>query len=261
MSRSAVLASGVLVAVLTALAVVVAPAAGADSDKVIVRPGERVEIAFTAITEEDPILADLTASFRRAIDLAVASNPTIDGFPVRIVDVETSCGGDNTAAAGGIVAHRRYVGVLGFICSEGAASGLPVLESAGIVSISGSSSRDALPASAPTTFNRVVARDGDDFESWYAAVMASSVNGAWRAVYQALYGSPPLFLADLYFDAAALLLAKLDETAKIERNRLVVDRSRLAAAARGTLAFAGASCAITIDPATGNRVVPAAGPC
>ena len=247
--------------VLASLAVVVAPAAGSESDKVIVRPGDRVEIAFTAITKEGPDLAAFSSSFQRAIDLAVAANPTIAGFPVRIVAIETSCGGDNAAAAHGIVAHRQYVGVLGFVCSAGAPSGLSVLESAGIVSISGSSSADGLPAAAPTTFNRVVARDGDGFDAWYGAVMASSVNGAWRAVYQSLYGTPPLFLADLYFDAASLLLAKLDETARVERNRLVVDRSQLAAAVRGTLGFAGVSCAITIDPATGNRVVPAAGPC
>ncbi len=249
---------GRIVFALGALATVAALAATATaavpSGTVVVPRGQPVQIAFTGITAEGDELAAFTASFRKAIELAVALNPRIRGFAVQVNVVETSCGGDNGAAASSIVGNEQNVAVIGHICSDGFASALPIYEAAGIVTVSGSATADWLPALGPTVFNRLHVRDGDGGEGWYAQVTTSPINAAWRQAYRLIFGESPTALADVYFDAARLLLARIEETARVVRGRLVIDRSALAAAIRTTQRFVGVTCPIAIEPATGNRV-------
>lgn len=249
---------GRLLLSLVALAAVAAFAttatAASPTSTVVVPRGEPVQIAFTAITLEGDELAAFTDSFRKAIRLAVALNPSIRGFSVQVNTVETSCGGDNTAAANTIVGNGQNVGVIGHLCSAGSVSALPVYEAAGVVTISGSATLDSLPELGPTVFNRLHVRDGDNAVEWYAQVTSSPVNRAWQKIYRFIYGEDPTTLADLYFDATRLLLARIEETAKVVQRRLIIDRAALAAAVRNTQRFFGVTCPITIDPATGNRV-------
>ena len=243
-----------LVVVTTVAAFVATAAAAVPTDTVVVPRGQPVEIAFTAITLEGEELAAFTTSFRRAIALAIALNPRVRGFPVQVNTVETSCGGDNTGAANTIVGNGQNVGIIGHICSDGFVTALPVYEAAGVVTISGSATRESLPTLGPTVFNRLHVHDGDGAEAWYAAVTSSPVNRAWQRIYRFIYGEDPTPLADLYFDATRLLLARIEETARVVQRRLIIDRSALAAAVRHTQGFFGVTCPITIDPATGNRV-------
>ena len=58
----------------------------------------------------------------------------------------------------------------------------------------------------------------------------------------------------LYFDAATLLLDRLQQVSKIKDGNLVIDRKELAKAVRRTTDFPGVTCTITLDPKTGNRI-------
>ncbi|HEU0335331.1 MAG TPA: hypothetical protein VFR43_02190 [Gaiellaceae bacterium] len=242
----------VLCAALVATAV--ASPASSTAGRVVVPRGQPVQIAFTAVTTEGELLAGFTASFRKAIRMAIALHPTIRGFPVKVNAVETSCSGDNAAAATAIVANEQNTAVIGHLCSDGFVSALPIYEAAGIVTVSGSATRDGLPALGPSVFNRVHVRDGDGGEAWYELVRTSPRNVLWRQLYLFAWGSQPEPFADLYFDAARLLLARLEQTSAVVGGNLVVDRAALARAVRNTSGFFGVTCAVDLDPATGNRV-------
>ena len=143
--------------------------------------------------------------------------------------------------------------MIGQFCSRPIAGALPVYERAGVVVVSGSASKAGLSASAPSVFDRTIVGDPDS-TSWYTAVKSLPVDLAWQAAYQAAFGSPPPDYSDLYFDAARLLLDRLQRVSRVVGGNLVVDRSALARAVRHTVDFPGVSCSITLDPATGDRV-------
>ena len=76
---------------------------------------------------------------------------------------------------------------------------------------------------------------------------------AWQQRYQARFGIAPTTFAELYFDAANLLLRRIEQVATLDpAGNLVIDRRVLAAAVRHTTAFRGVSCFISLD-AVGNR--------
>jgi ABC-type branched-subunit amino acid transport system substrate-binding protein len=222
--------------------------------QVVLTRGETIRIVYVGDAFTFPAF---TTSFANAIAMAVAARPTIKGFPVEIETTESLCGdGDAAAAAATSVASDpRNVAVLGHVCSAGFEQALPVYEAAGIVAITGSASSDALPVFAPTVFDRLIVADGSGAEQWYTRVVALPSDLAWQEAYAAAFGIPPLPFADLYYDAATLLLRSLQWIAFLDGgDRLVIDRSTLAAAVRSTAQFQGVSCRVAIDPATGNRV-------
>jgi ABC-type branched-subunit amino acid transport system substrate-binding protein len=211
-----------------------------------------MEIAFTA-GPNDPIIGEFNESISNAIDMAVADHPSIRGFPIRVNHVESSCVGDNTVPASQIVENLQNAGVLGNICSDGLESALPIYQTAGVVVISGSATRDTLPLLGPSVFNRTIVRDGDGGAAWYDTVSALPRNIEWRADYEAEFGEAPGFLSDTYFDAASLLIKRLQQTSKVVGGRLVINRAALARAVRETAGFQGVTCSVTFD-AAGNRV-------
>jgi len=77
---------------------------------------------------------------------------------------------------------------------------------------------------------------------------------AWDAEYQARFGTAPAAFAALYFDAASILLRRVQQVSRISGKTLVIDRAALAAAARDTIGYRGVTCDVALDPATGNRV-------
>src|SRR5262245_3522332 len=244
-----------LLSVLAAVAAIAAPstlAAGSDRAAVVVAHGQPVQITVAAI--DDPALSQFSVSIERAVALAVLLHPTVRGFRVRVKHVVTACAGDNTAAATAVVRNAQNVALVGHICSGGFESALPIYEAAGLVTISGSASGDALPNLGPTVFNRTIVADAQGGTAWYETVKRLPADVIWRRVYELVYGSPPTDFADLYFDATNLLLARIAQVSRVTRDGLVVDRAALASAVRSTKAFAGVTCTITLDPATGNRV-------
>jgi len=250
-----------LAAVLAAaLAVPSAVAAGTSRvGNVVVSRGQPVQIAFA--DDLTGPLSGIGTSLANAVQMAVDAHPTIHGFPIRIDLVEAPCGDPaaDLAAASSIVADPRNVGVLGQLCSSGFDQVLPLYQTAGLVTITGSATDPSLPSFGPTVFNRTVVNDNccpfvDEFDPWYADVVALPADLAWQQSYTAEFGAPPSAFADLYYDAAGLLIRNLQKVARVKGNTLVVDRAALARAVRGTRNYQGVSCRITLDPATGNRV-------
>jgi ABC-type branched-subunit amino acid transport system substrate-binding protein len=230
-----------------------------DATRVVVPRGRPVEFAFTADTTQGSPFAEFSDSAENAIQMAIDQHPTIRGFPIQVNDVETLCQGDNTQSATAIVDNGQNTAVVGNLCSAGAASALPIYEAAGVVTISGSASRSDLPTFAPTVFNRtIVVSDavGDAGDLWAKQVAALPSVLNWDQDYEAEFGTTPALapLPALYFDAASLLLHRLQQVSRLINGNLVVNRAALAAAVRDTSYYHGVTCTITLDPATGNRI-------
>lgn len=230
-----------------------------NSTQVIVPRRSPVEVAFT------PDLSGLTSTFatslENAVEMAVEAHPAIRGFPIQINLVDMPCG-DSSAdftAATSVVGNAHNVGVLGAVCSTADAVALPVYQQADLVTISGSTTNPFLPPLGPNVFNSIAVSDSccpyvDEFEPWYAIVATLPSDLAWQQAYSVEFGTAPTAFADLYYDAAGLLIRDLQKTSSIDgKGSLVVDRAALARAVRDTTRYRGVTCAITLD-ATGYRV-------
>jgi beta-xylosidase len=76
----------------------------------------------------------------------------------------------------------------------------------------------------------------------------------WTAEFASLYGHTPDFFAKYAYDAATLLLARIDQVSQVDGSgNLVIDRLALAAAVRNTWNFQGVTGPISLD-ANGNRL-------
>ena len=242
----------------SAAGLVLASGAGADSTgptaQVTIPRGQPVEI--TLANDLTGVTSAFGPSIANAVQMAAEAHPTVRGFPIQVNIVDSPCGNPaaDVATAMTVVANAHNVGVLGQLCSFGFDQALPVYEAGGVVTISGSASSDALPAFAPNVFDRTVVDDGDGVEAWYSTVSGLPGDLAWQQAYQARFDSKPMPLADLYYDAAGLLIKSLQKVSSVDDGSLVVDRAALAAAVRSTTRYQGVTCTVTLDPATGNRV-------
>jgi ABC-type branched-subunit amino acid transport system substrate-binding protein len=226
-----------------------ASAFSADPAEVVIHRGRPVQVAVA-------LNVDASRSFANAIEMAVRARPRIHGFRVQLNFVDAPCGdptGD-VAAATRITSDPQNVAVLGQMCSVGFDQALPIYQAAGLVTITGSATNDALPSYAPTVFDRTVVGDGDGLTTWYASVQALPTDVSWRGMYAAKFGSDPWPFADLYFDATSLLLARLRQVSHVVHRSLVINRAALAQAVRTTTSFPGVSCIIRFDRSTGDRV-------
>ena len=230
-------------------ALVLALPATADAARV-----RTVQIALAA--DSTGLATSFTPGVENAVQMAVEAHPTVRGFPIHIEVVDAPCGdaAADVAAATTITSDPRNVAVLGQFCSSGFDQALPIYEAAGIVTVSGSATNDALPSFGPTVFDRTAVDDGDGFDAWYATVTQLPGDVAWQNAYAAEFGVGPTPFADLYYDAAGLLIRDLQKVSTVDEGALVIDRAALAAAVRGTTAYEGVICTVTLDPATGNRV-------
>lgn len=250
----------VLVAVVLAVTVSVSlgatRASAGKGDKVVVEPGKKVQIAV-------PVSGEFGAGYLEgignAVAMAVAMHPTVRGFPVQLnTTVSAACldpTGDK-AVAEGIVSNTQNTGVIGPFCSSGARYSLPVYEAAGVVVISGSTQAVDLPAFAPTVFNRTLVEQPPGQPSgWFDTVSGLPSVKRWTEYHAAF---PPAAATSeydaFYFDAATLLLDRLQQVSTIKDGNLVIDRKELAKAVRQTTEFPGVTCTISFDPATGNRI-------
>jgi ABC-type branched-subunit amino acid transport system substrate-binding protein len=230
-------------------------APSSDSTQVAVSHGQPVEIALAE--DQTGSASSFTPGVANAVRMAVDAHPTIHGFPIQINAVNAPCGGDpaaDVAAAKSIAANLQNVGVLGQLCSGGFDQALPVYETAGLVTISGSATSDALPSFGPTVFDRTAVNDAGGFDAWYATVSQLPSDLQWRQAYTLRFGTAPTDFADLYYDAAGLLIRNLDSVSTVDHGSLVVNRAALAGAVRGTTNYKGVTCTVTLDPATGNRL-------
>jgi ABC-type branched-subunit amino acid transport system substrate-binding protein len=217
--------------------------------------GQPVQIAFAA----DSGFAG-TPSLGHAIQMAVDDHGGVLGFAIRINAVNTpTCGSPpNTVSAATTAAYRitanlQNVAVLGQVCSHGFAQALAIYQKADIVVISGSATNTALPAAGPTVFNRTIV-DDNNVDNWYPVISQLPGDLAWRLDYTVKFGAPPADFADLYYDAAAIVLDDIAGASRIDaKGDLVIDRAALARAVRTTSGYRGVTCSVTIDSG-GDRV-------
>jgi len=244
-----------------------------------VRHGQPVQIAVVVDTKS-PSIGGLGVGVLNAIDMAVGQR-TIRGFPIQlnVFDVpalvvdDPNAIADNAATAQQVISNAQNVAVLGHeasltfgdvqppngsCASPTSDSALSIYESFGIVTINGSTTNPCLPTIGPTVFNST-AVPGDAFDAWYQSVQALPSDAAWHLAYQQQFGTSAPDFADLYFDAANVLLDRLQSVAKIANGNLVISRGALADAVRATTGFCGVTGALSLA-ATGYRVN-APGPC
>jgi ABC-type branched-subunit amino acid transport system substrate-binding protein len=227
-----------------------------NAAEVVVPRGQPLQIAFVNDSG-----SGFSTSLANAVQMAVEGHPSVRGFPIEInpVNAQTcgnpaNAGAVATAAASSVTANLQNVAVLGQVCSFGFAQALAIYEQAGVVTISGSATNPTLPSAAPTVFDRTTV-DDNGFDLWYATVATLPSDVAWRQAYSQEFGSAPADFADLYYDAAGLLIRELDRVSRIDGgHNLVISRDDLAAAVRSTTSYRGVSCTIAIDASTGNRI-------
>lgn len=221
---------------------------------VVVPRGQPIQIAFANDSG-----SGFGTSLANAISMAVGNHRTVDGFPLEVntVDVRT-CGNLPTsvaaAAAGAyrITSNLQNVAVLGQVCSHGIAQALRIYETPGVVVVTGSATNTALPAAGPTVFNRTIV-DDNNVDSWYATISQLPDDLVWRQQYTDRFGTPPSDFADLYYDAANILIHDIAAVSQVDsRGDLLVNRAALAAPVRTTNGYPGVTCSVTID-SSGNR--------
>jgi ABC-type branched-subunit amino acid transport system substrate-binding protein len=216
---------------------------------VVVPRGRPLQIAFAA----DSGFAG-TPSLAHAIQMAVDNHGGVLGFPIRINAVDApTCGNPPnaaslaTTAAYKIAANLQNVAVLGQICSHGFAQALAIYQKAGIVVVSGSATNPALPAAGPTVFDRTIV-DDNRVDDWYPAIAQLPVDLAWRLDYTVEFGAPPPDFADLYYDAANIVMNDIGGASQTDaKGDLIVNRAALATAVRTTSDYPGVTCSVTID--------------
>lgn len=221
-----------------------------SATQVVVTRGQPLQIALA----NDRSLP-FGAGIANAVQMAVEAHPSVRGFPVQVRETNAPCGdpASDVAAAQTIVANLQNAAVLGQLCSSGFDQALAVYESAHVVTISGSASAPALPQFGPSIFDRTIVSDpGSD--AWYAAAAQLPGDLAWRHAYTLRFGTAPTDFADLYYDAAGLLIQDVASVATVDGGSLLVSRAALAHAVRTTVGYQGVTCTVTLDPATGNRV-------
>ena len=250
------------------LAMSITPSVEAASGQVVVPNGSPVQIAV--VLDHSGGQATAGASARNAIQMAIERHPRIRGFKVQLNDFDGPCGGKvgdlrdipslNAAVATAVVQNPQNVAVIGHMCSTGEQAALPTYEQAGVVTLSGSATNPSNPAFGPHVFNSVDVPDdvAGESDAWYATVQTLPSDIRWRMKYQQEFGSPPDQFADLYFDAASLMLDQIAATAEIKGGNLVIDRASLATAVRTVFeseeeGFKGVTCWITLD-SRGYRV-------
>jgi hypothetical protein len=231
-----------------------APPLVSNATQVVVPRGQPIQIAFANDSG-----SGFATSLANAVGMAIGNHPTVDGFPVEVntIDVRT-CGqlpGTLAAATTGaykITSNLQNVAVLGQVCSQGFAQALRIYETAGIVVLTGSATNPALPTAGPNVFNRTTV-DDNTFDNWYATISQLPGDLVWRQKYTDKFGTPPSDFADLYYDAANIVINDIAAVSQVDsEGELVVNRAALGAAVRNTNGYPGVTCSVTID-SSGNR--------
>ena len=227
--------------------------------QVVIPSGQAVQIAVAV--DDTGFGASFGPSAREAVQMAVERHPSVRGFTIQVNAFNATCDNGssaslatNTAVANAVVSNPQNVAVIGHACSAEAIAWLPIYQAAGTLTINGSTSGAFIAPLGPTVFNATTIPDPAFTDTWYRLVKTLPSDLAWRARFQARFGSPPSDYADLYYDATSVLLTAIQETATVDSQNLVIDRAALAAAVRHTRGLPGVSCSVTLDAVTGFRI-------
>jgi hypothetical protein len=242
------------------LAVTVAPPVLASGDQVIIHRGDPIQVAV--VLDHSGSLSGAGNNARNAVQMALAKHSLIRGFGVQLNDFDGPCANPSVAAdiAAQVVANPANVAVIGHMCSPDEHAALPIYQQAGVVTMSGTATGPLNPGFGPDVFNSVDVPDDTPGESnaWYARVQQLPRDLAWQADYAARFGSSPGPFADLYFDAASVILSEIASASTLVNGDLVIDRATLESSVRSlsrstAQGFNGVTCWIKLD-SRGYRV-------
>ncbi len=205
------------------------------TSEVVVQPGETINLA-AAVDLTGPVTF-IGEDAIRALQMAIEDHGPIAGFDVQFAEFDGACDfASGEQAALQVVSDSSIVGVIGHTCSSSVKGSAPIYEEAGLVTISGSATMPTAPAYGPTVFSRTVFSDFDyDSTYWIDELEGFQSVQAWSYDFEARFGVEPADFAVLYYDAARLLLERIEETAVLQGGgELVINRAALAAAVRDT---------------------------
>jgi ABC-type branched-subunit amino acid transport system substrate-binding protein len=200
--------------------------------------------------------AALGRALLNAADMAFLDVGGLGNVKLRFVEDGCAEAGGADAATSVTASSSRVVAVLGPACSASALGALPILEAAGIPTVSGAADDPQVPAMGPTVFNRTVPYAGQPVGVTIANVSALAEVQAFYARYEAKFGALPAeayrpYLAFTY-DAAGIL-AQAIGTASVSNGASVTStRAALVAAVRATGGYEGITGTISFDT-NGNR--------
>jgi phosphonate transport system substrate-binding protein len=201
---------------------------------VVVQPGETINLA-AAVNLTGPVTF-IGEDAIRALQMAIEDHGPVEGFDVQFTEFDSACDfASGEQAALQVIQEPSIVGVIGHVCSSSVKGGAPIYEEAGLVMLSGSATMHTVPAYGPTIFNRTVFSDFDhDSAYWLDELRGQQSVQAWNYDFKARFGVEPRDFAILYYDAARLLLERIEETAVLQGGELLINRAALAAAVRDT---------------------------
>ncbi len=205
------------------------------TSEVVIQPGETINLA-AAVNLTGPATY-IGEDAIHALQMAIDDHGPIAGFDIQFAEFDSACDfASGEQAALQVVADPSIVGVIGHVCSSSVKGGAPIYEEAGLVTLSGSATMHTVPAYGPTVFSRTIFSDFDhDSAYWLDELGGYQSVQAWNYDFEARFGTAPSNFAVLYYDAARLLLERIEETALLQGGgELVINRAALAAAVRDT---------------------------
>jgi beta-xylosidase len=120
--------------------------------------------------------------------------------------------------------------------------------------VSPSNTNPTVHTNGPRVYNRVVVMD-PLFDPWDPVIARRPSVQTWQADFEATYGRQPDSIAKYAYDAATLLLARIDQVSQVDGGgNLVLSRAALEAAVRNTFDFEGITGVISLD-VYGNRLL------
>jgi ABC-type branched-subunit amino acid transport system substrate-binding protein len=217
-------------------------------------PGLSLEVAVLGPTSGQH--AVFGQALLNAADLAFLDVGGLGNVKLRLVDDGCAEAGGADAATAVTASSSRVVAVLGPACSASARGALPILEAAGIPTVSGAADDPQVSAIGPAVFNRTVPYTGQPIGVTIANVSDLAEVQAFYAGYEAKFGALPAeayrpYLAFTY-DAAGILAQALSTTSVSNGASVASTRAALVAAVRATGGYEGITGTISFD-ADGNR--------
>lgn len=223
------------------------------SQEVVVASGGSIEVALMG--PMSGTAGNVMAAIEVGVRQAVADFGPVAGSSVQISTFDTDCSaGGGSRAAEQVVAQSNVIGVIGPTCSVGAEGVLPILEPAGIVVVSPSTTRPNVDSYGPTVFNRVVLHNVQPGSEEGAEVDDLDVVQAFYRELGASLDEDSRFFAAYAYDAARILLQSIQEVGETQGDgSLLIDRGALLERVRATEGFEGVTGTISFDN-SGNRV-------
>jgi len=220
-----------------------------------ISPGDSIVLGVAA--DLSGVARDIGQDQFDAIQLAVSDYGQIAGFPIEIINVDSTCSPEGgKAAADELMKTENLAAIVGTTCSSALREAMWIWDQAHIVFISPSASLGELSTHGIDVFNRTMysmdVNPGDE----PPADPNSAGYQTFSASFEAAYGRECCvdYAAEAY-DAAMILLHAIEAVSEIDSNgQLLIPRQWLASTVRDTSRYPGVSGNISFD-VNGDRIM------